>query len=117
MNFTELEPNARAMEINEEKGYERLHIAAPGAEVACANDCGKTTSWANLAFEAPVCSHECVDALWRDYFLKLRASLAEEQRLEAAGMSPEDAINKVAGVDEAEILGFVLDSEGETTIH
>lgn len=99
MNFSEMQPDAGDMTINEEKGYERLHVAESVPAVECANGCGTLTRWANLSFEAPACSHECVDELWKSYFVRLKANLEMEQMLEAQGLSIEEAVISIIDDD------------------
>lgn len=38
------------------------------AEADCCIKCGEKTKWGSISFEAPLCSTECADAMWKEYW-------------------------------------------------
>lgn len=81
--FDELYPDAAEGDQSTDPDFEviRLEVERP-----CWH-CNHATRWVELNFEAHLCSTECVDAKWREYFEACRRTYATnptEDELELA---------------------------------
>jgi hypothetical protein len=65
--FNNIFPDAEHLDQVEFKGSELLLYHGGVYNKHCWH-CGESTNWIDINFQAPLCSEECFDAKWDEYF-------------------------------------------------
>lgn len=101
-----------AYDFADERGYERMFVSE--VETNPCAVCKEATGWYNIAFGAPICSSECQDRLWTEYFVRVKAEVAEVREWQAQGKDPEVLLeDKIdALVKEDELLSSLCSTGG-----
>lgn len=107
--------NSKTAVIVTEKGYERIRVTEGLGSTHCA-ECGAETRFYSCSLTAPLCSHECVDKAWVEYFENLSAALNFEQTLIDGGMSQEQALIETLVAEGAEPVRNVYGKPENTEI-
>lgn len=107
--MAKFEGDFKAYDTVNERGYERLFVS-PDITAKCVV-CKEPTHWCNVAFGAPICSHECQDKLWTEYFNRVAAEVEEIRALEAQGFDPETVLGAKLAQLSGETEGMDIDAQ------